>query len=77
MPNACRNQQQELSAVSIFAAQQPIGWGQLGCLQDGWSVTDGVNAVVDGIRLVSALLAVDRPKIHESCRGAVGALWRK
>jgi hypothetical protein len=51
MPNTCRNQQQELSAVSIFAAQQPIGCGQLGCLQDGWSVIDGTNAVVDGTRL--------------------------
>lgn len=39
--------------------------------QDDWSVTDGVNAVVDGIRLVSALLAVDRLKIHRSCKGLI------
>ena len=37
MPNGCRNQQQELSVVSIFAAQPPIGCGLPGCLQDGRS----------------------------------------
>jgi PBSX family phage terminase large subunit len=42
--------------------------------QDGWSVTDGVNAVVDGIRLVSALLAVDRLKIHRSCKGLISEI---
>ena len=32
---------------------------------------DGVNAVVDGIGLVSTLLAVDRLKIHRSCKGFI------
>ncbi len=39
--------------------------------QDGWNVADGVNAVVDGIRLVSTLLAIDRLKIHRSCKGLI------
>jgi PBSX family phage terminase large subunit len=38
---------------------------------DGWAVADGVNAVVDGIRLVSALLAVGRLKVHKSCQGLI------
>jgi PBSX family phage terminase large subunit len=42
--------------------------------QDGWSVADGVNAVVDGIRLISALLAVDRLKIHRSCKGLIAEI---
>ena len=38
--------------------------------QDGWpTVTDGVNAVADGIRLLSTLFAMGRLKIHRSCRG--------
>lgn len=36
--------------------------------QDGWTVTDGVNAVSDGIRLVSTLLGLGRLKIHRSCK---------
>ncbi|HEX2317510.1 MAG TPA: hypothetical protein VHJ18_00865 [Streptosporangiaceae bacterium] len=36
--------------------------------QDGWTVTDGVNAVADGIRLVSTLLALGRLKIDRSCK---------
>ena len=32
---------------------------------------DGVNAVVDGIGLVSTLLAVDRLKIHRSCKSLI------
>jgi hypothetical protein len=47
--------------------------------QDGWPVADGVNAVVDGIRLVSTLLAIDRLKIHRSCKGLIdeipGYFW--
>ena len=39
--------------------------------QDGWPVADGVSAVVDGIRLVSTLLAIDRLKIHRSCKGLI------
>jgi hypothetical protein len=42
--------------------------------QDGWSVTDGVDAVIDGIRLVSGLLAVDRLKIHRSCMGLIAEI---
>jgi hypothetical protein len=68
MPNACRNQQQQLSAVSIFAAQQPIGCGQLGRLQDGWSATGGMKVVVDGTRMVSSLLIVDRLRLHARTR---------
>jgi hypothetical protein len=36
-PNTCRNQRRGLSTVSVFAVQQPIECGQLGCLQDGCS----------------------------------------
>ena len=39
--------------------------------QDGWPVADGVNAVVDGIRLVSTLLHMERLKIHRSCKGLI------
>lgn len=42
--------------------------------EDGWSVTDGVNAVVDGIRLVSTLLTVGRLKIHRSCTGLIAEI---
>ena len=37
--------------------------------QDGWAPVDDVNTVVDGIRLVSSLLHMDRLKIHRSCKG--------
>ena len=37
--------------------------------QDGWAPVDGINTVVDGIRLVSSLMHVDRLKIHRSCKG--------
>ena len=41
--------------------------------QDGWAgVTGANNAVEDGIRSVSTLLAADRLKIHESCVGLIG-----
>lgn len=40
MPNHC-----------IFPGEQPGAFRKPGCLQDGWSVTDGTNAVVDGMRL--------------------------
>jgi hypothetical protein len=36
--------------------------------QDGWAPVDGINTVVDGIRLVSSLMHVDRLKIHRSCK---------
>jgi hypothetical protein len=39
--------------------------------QGGRSTVDGDNAVVDGIRLISTLLSVDRLKIHESCKGLI------
>lgn len=52
MPNACRNRQQQLSAVSIFAAQQPIGCGQLGCLQDGCSACSLHSALLPNRALV-------------------------
>jgi hypothetical protein len=39
--------------------------------QDGWPTVDGDNAVVDGIRLISTLLSVDRLKIHKSCKGLI------
>lgn len=39
--------------------------------QDGWSPVDGVNAVVDGIRVVSTLMHMDRLKILRSCRGLI------
>jgi hypothetical protein len=32
------------------------------------SITDSDNVMVDGIRLVSTPLTVDRLKIHESCK---------
>jgi hypothetical protein len=37
LPNTCRNQRGGLSAFSVFSAQQPIGCGQPGCLQNGRS----------------------------------------
>lgn len=36
------------------------------CYQDGWSVVDGDNSVLDGIRLVSSLLAAERLKFSRS-----------
>jgi hypothetical protein len=37
---------------------------QSGRLHGGWSVADGMNAVIDGTRLVSSRITVDRLKIH-------------
>jgi hypothetical protein len=37
LPNTCGNQQQELPAVGVFAAQQLTKRDQKGCLQDGCS----------------------------------------
>ncbi len=42
--------------------------------QDGWTVTDGVNAVADGIRLASTLLGLGRLKIHKSCKSLLDAI---
>jgi PBSX family phage terminase large subunit len=39
--------------------------------RDGWSPVDGMNSVVDGIRLVSNLLAIDRLKVHPSCTALI------
>jgi PBSX family phage terminase large subunit len=36
------------------------------CFQDGWNVVDGDNSVLDGIRLVSSLLAAKRLKFSRS-----------
>jgi hypothetical protein len=56
MPNTCRKERQGVPAASVFAAQQLIRRGLLGCLQDGWSVTgvahaaSPVPAVADNVR---------------------------
>lgn len=43
--------------------------------RDGWTNVVGAdNDVVDGIRLVAALLSTDRLVIHESCRGLLDEL---
>lgn len=42
--------------------------------RDGVAPVDAVNAVADGIRLVSSLFAVGRLKIHRSCRGLLDEL---
>jgi phage terminase large subunit len=46
---------------------------------DGVATVKGDNAVLDGIRVVSSLLARDRLKVHESCTGwideAPGYVW--
>jgi PBSX family phage terminase large subunit len=39
------------------------------CHQDGWNVADADNSVLDGIRLVSSLLARHRLKVARSCQG--------
>jgi PBSX family phage terminase large subunit len=39
------------------------------CHQDGWNVADADNSVMDGIRLVSSLLARKRLKVARSCQG--------
>lgn len=39
---------------------------------DGWTVQLASNNVLDGIRNVGSLLAVDRLKVHESCTGLRG-----
>jgi PBSX family phage terminase large subunit len=39
---------------------------KLQAYQDGWNVADGDNSVLDGIRLVSSLLARDRLKLSRS-----------
>lgn len=39
------------------------------CHQDGWNVADADNSVLDGIRLVSSLLARRRLKVSRSCQG--------
>jgi PBSX family phage terminase large subunit len=48
-------------------------------IASGISTTKGDNAVLDGIRLVSSLLATDRLKVHASCTGwideAPGYVW--
>jgi PBSX family phage terminase large subunit len=58
------------SAASFHAQMWRDGW-------DGVSKAD--NAVEDGIRSVSSLLAADRLKIHESCVGLIdemtGYVW--
>lgn len=48
--------------------------------RDGWEhVRDADNAVADGIRSVATLLAADRLRIHERCRGLIeekaGYVW--
>jgi PBSX family phage terminase large subunit len=48
--------------------------------RDGWpGITQADNAVEDGIRSVSSLLAADRLRVHESCTGLidekVGYVW--
>lgn len=37
------------------------------CFQDGWNVTDGDNAVLDGIRLLASLLSAGRFKVSRAC----------
>ena len=44
--------------------------------QDGWAPVDGINTVVDGIRLVSSRMHVDRLKIHRSCKGLLDEILR-
>lgn len=39
------------------------------CHQDGWPVADADNSVLDGIRLVSSLLARRHLKVSRSCQG--------
>ena len=39
------------------------------CHQDGWNVTDADNGVLDGIRLVSSLLARRSLKVSRNCQG--------
>jgi PBSX family phage terminase large subunit len=47
--------------------------------RDGWSPVKADNAVLDGIRLVSSLLARDLLRVHKSCTGLVeefpGYVW--
>lgn len=47
--------------------------------QDGMPSVDGDNSVVDGIRVLSTLLAQGRLKVHSSCRGLIeelpGYVW--
>lgn len=46
---------------------------------DGLPATDGDNSVIDGIRVISTLLAQDRLRVHSSCRGFIsevaGYVW--
>lgn len=42
--------------------------------QDGMSPVPGDNAVLDGIRTVSSLLARDRLKVHRSCTGWINEI---
>ena len=42
--------------------------------QDGMPSVDGDNSVVDGIRLLSTLLAQGRLRVHSSCRGLIGEM---
>ena len=46
LPNTCGNQRQGLPAVSVFAAQQPTGRSQAGCLQNGCSACGLPNLAV-------------------------------
>jgi hypothetical protein len=39
--------------------------------EDGWAPVDGVNAVLDGIRLVSNPLSIGQLKVHRSCKGLI------
>lgn len=39
------------------------------CHQDGWNVADADNSVLDGIRLVSSLLARQHLKVSRGCQG--------
>jgi hypothetical protein len=39
------------------------------CHQDGWNVADADNSVLDGIRLVSSLLARQHLKVSRACQG--------
>lgn len=39
--------------------------------RDGLTVTDGDNAVMDGLREMSSLLATDRLKVHRSCQALI------
>ena len=46
---------------------------------DGLPCVDGDNSVIDGIRVISTLLAQDRLRVHSSCRGFIsevaGYVW--